>query len=100
MSIMVTPRTYFAFVALFAFGQAPPNAGAGEVPPIVVDRAGSEIFPASWLTRKIDAKAEVLRDADRERARRIIAAALQKYPPAVLAANLKSVFRVRRRGAI
>lgn len=98
MPTMPSSRTLLAFVAIAisGFGQASSNIGASEAPPIVVDRAGSEIFPASWLTKKIDAKAEVLRDADRERARRIIVAALEKYPPAVLAANLQSVYLVGR----
>jgi len=95
---MPTPRTFVVFIAFaaVAFGQTPSNLGASDGPPVVVDQAGPGIFPPSWLAARIDAKAEPLAEADRERARRIMTSALQKYPASVLAANLKTVYVVGR----
>ena len=58
-------------------------------PEIIVDRAASDIFPESWLTAKISAKAEPLDKEEQPRGRQIVEKALAKCPAAVLGANLK-----------
>ncbi len=68
------------------------TAAQASSPEIIVDRATADIFPESWLTPRIDAKAELLSDDARDRCRKIVKKTLAKYPPAVLSANLKQVY--------
>ena len=50
------------------------------------------IFPESWLTKKINAKAEKLKPSEVDRSRKVIQHALSKYPGDVLTKNLKTVY--------
>ena len=84
----------FATVTL-ALAQSPPSARSGR-PEIVVDRATSDIFPESWLTAKVNAKAEPLGKEEQQRCREIVEKALAKYPAAVLHKNLQNVYVVGR----
>lgn len=65
-------------------------------PEMIMDRAASDIFPESWLTAKISAKAEPLDKEEQPRGREIVERALAKYPAAVLGANLKKIHVVGR----
>jgi hypothetical protein len=63
---------------------------------VVVDRATSDIFPESWRTAKVNAKAEPLEPEEQTRCREIVDKVLAKYPRAVLTGNLKTVFVLGR----
>lgn len=65
-------------------------------PVVKLDAAGPEIFPASWLSPAVNAQAEVLPEAQRERSQRLVARALAKYPAAVLRKHLRQVYVVER----
>jgi hypothetical protein len=55
-----------------------------------------DIFPESWLTREIDAKAISLDSAEIERSKRIITKALNKYPVDLVKRNLTNVYVVKK----
>ncbi|MCB1065587.1 MAG: hypothetical protein KDN20_22045 [Verrucomicrobiae bacterium] len=76
-----------------ALGQAPISHHDGG-PEVVVDRAASDIFPESWLTEKVSAKAEPLAQELQTPGRAIVDKALAKYPLPVLTKNLKKVYLV------
>lgn len=82
----------FVIVTL-AVAQSPTSTSSG-TPEIVLDRASADIFPESWRDSRVNAKAELLAPEDRERAKSIVDAALEKYPAALLSANLKTVYVV------
>ncbi|RYX83589.1 hypothetical protein EON83_14420 [bacterium] len=63
-------------------------------PQIVVDQASSDIFPSSWLTPEVDAKAGALDIEKQQRGREIASKMLAKYPVAVLKANLKCIYTI------
>jgi hypothetical protein len=82
-----------------AFAQTAGGAVAVERdmgPEVVLDRASSDIFPPSWLTPEVDARAEALDTENQQRAREIAAKVLAKYPAAVLRANLKRIYLLKR----
>lgn len=62
----------------------------------VVTSSDKEIFPPSWLTKEIAASGEELAAEEIERTARVVAAAARKYPAEVLAANLGTVYVLRR----
>lgn len=64
---------------------------ATDTTPVILDQAGSDIFPTSWLTPRINAKAETLTAEQRPRSLRLMRQALVKYPAAVLKENLRKV---------
>jgi hypothetical protein len=72
------------------------TAGQSDGPEIIVDRANPDIFPESWLTTQVSAKAELASGDEQQRCREIVKAALAKYPVAVLSANLKKVYVLGR----
>ena len=67
-----------------------------DFPLVMVDQAASSIFPDSWLKAPIRAKAELLEESQRQRARDIVARALAKYPAKVLQDHLRKVQVVGR----
>jgi dipeptidyl-peptidase-4 len=71
-----------------------PAPKSTEGPQIILDQASAEIFPESWRTAKINAKAEALADTERERCRKVVDRALAKYPAEMLAATLKKIYCV------
>ncbi len=66
------------------------------LPPVIVDQAAPSIFPDSWLKAPIHAKAELLEENQRQRARKIVTRALAKYPAKVLQDHLRKVQVVGR----
>ncbi len=75
--------------------QAPASKSA-DGPQVIVDQASPDIFPDSWRVPKIDARAELLDDSERERCRQIAERALAKYPTEMLASTLKKVYFLGR----
>lgn len=67
-----------------------------KTPVRLVTSSDKEIFPASWLTERIAAAGEELAKEEIERTARVIAGAARKYPAEVLAANLGTVYVLRR----
>ncbi len=63
-------------------------------PEIVLDQTSVDIFPESWRTAKVDAKAEPLADADKARSRMLVQRALKVYPPTLLNKYLKKIYVV------
>lgn len=59
---------------------------------VIYDCASSDIFPESWLTERINAKAEMLVESERRRCEEIVANSLAKYPVDLLNANLKKLY--------
>ena len=94
---MRTTAAILIFLVTVALGLAqPPQSAQSGGPEIIVDRAASDIFPESWLTAKISAKAEPLGKEEQQRSREIADKALAKYPAAVLGRNLKKLYMVGR----
>lgn len=85
----------FAFVALSAFSEVPGGKPAS-APVIVLDQASADIFPESWRTPRVNAKAELLDEAERERCQKIVGHALGKYPADLLTATLKKIYCLGR----
>jgi hypothetical protein len=85
----------FAFVAISAFSEVPGGKPAS-APEIVLDQASADIFPESWRSPKISARAEPLDDTERERCRKIVERALAKYPEEMLTVTLKKVYCLGR----
>ncbi len=82
------------FVAIaLAQSQEPPSASG---PEIILDRTSPDIFPESWRTPKINAKAGLLAETEHERCREIVSRALGKYPAGLLEATLKKVYCLGR----
>lgn len=75
---------------------APTGRSAGTLPTgrpqIILDPAGPAIFPKSWLSREIDAKAKPLEARETARSRRIIGRSLAKYPDAFMPPNLRRIY--------
>lgn len=63
-----------------------------ETPVRIVTSSDPDMFPKSWRTAPILASGESLSDAQGERVCGIVARAASKYPPEVLAQNLKGVY--------
>jgi dipeptidyl-peptidase-4 len=61
-------------------------------PEIIMDRASPDIFPESWRTPKVHAKAEHLAETELERCRKIVDRALGKYPSDMLKATLTKLY--------
>lgn len=85
----------FALVALSAFSEVPGGKPAS-APEIVLDQASADIFPESWRTPKVNAKAELLGETERERCQKIVRCALGKYPADLLTATLKKIYCLGR----
>ncbi|HEY1052324.1 MAG TPA: hypothetical protein VGE39_21275 [Prosthecobacter sp.] len=64
--------------------------------PIFLDQAQPDIFPKSWLTPRINAKAEPLPENQRLRTLHLLQHAISKYPAAVLKDNLHKVHLLGR----
>ncbi len=75
---------------------SPPAKGDtdGNEPVVSLDAAGSEIFPQSWLSAKVNAQATILETAQRERSQKLVARALAKYPAVLLRRHLQRVYVV------
>lgn len=73
-------------------GAAQAQAGGLE---ITLDRAGPDIFPASWLPPPISASAELPAE-QAQRCGSIVKRALAKYPAAVLSKHLKKIYGLGR----
>jgi Putative zinc-binding metallo-peptidase len=71
---------------------APPVFAQALATEIFYDQASSDIFPESWLTAKINAKADLLSESERSRCEEIVTRALTKYPTDFLSANLKKLY--------
>jgi hypothetical protein len=69
-----------------------PDSKSTDGPQIIFDQSSSDIFPESWRSSKVNAKAEPLHDSERERCRKIVERALAKYPAEMLAATLKKIY--------
>lgn len=67
-----------------------------KTPVRLVTSSDKEIFPASWLSKEIAASGEELAQEEVKRTARVLAAAARKYPAEVLAANLGTVYVLRR----
>jgi len=61
----------------------------------IIFTADGNIFPSSWYSPGIDAKAQSLSAGEVERSKRIIITALDKYPAQLLEDNLKNVYVLR-----
>lgn len=85
----------FALVALSAFSEVPSGKPAS-APEIVLDQASADIFPESWRTPKVNAKAELLDETERERCQKIVGRALGKYPADLLTETLKKIYCLGR----
>jgi hypothetical protein len=89
-------------VLLFFFCACLPTAELQEVREnpaasvTIVTSINGEIFPESWLSPEIDAKAEPLHEAEIQRSKLILSRAIGKYPRSVLTSNLKSIYVVHR----
>ncbi|WP_395742476.1 hypothetical protein [Prosthecobacter sp.] len=66
------------------------------LPEVILDAAGPEIFPPSWRSAPVSAEATVLDEALRARSQKLLAAALARYPYAVLQKHLHHVYVVGR----
>jgi hypothetical protein len=71
-------------------------ATSSESPLIIFDQASLAIFPESWRTAKVNAKAELLDTTERERCREIVSRALGKYPADMLKTTLKKIYCLGR----
>ena len=72
-------------------------------PEIILDQASADIFPESWRTSKVNAKAELLEDTELDRCREVVNRALAKYPADLLQTTLKKIYclgRLEYSGAI
>ena len=85
----------FAFVAIAAFSEVPGGKPAS-APEIVLDQASADIFPESWRTPKVNAKAELLGETELGRCRNIVDRALGKYPADLLTTTLKKIYCLGR----
>ena len=65
-----------------------------ESPVRMVTSSSPTIFPKEWLTAEIRATAKSLAPSERERTRRILNKALQKYPKPLLNQHLKTIYVV------
>lgn len=72
------------------------DPGAARATPIILDQAGPDIFPKSWLTPPVSARAELLKVEQQQRSRRLVERALARYPAAVLRDNLRRVLVLGR----
>lgn len=86
---------FFALVAISALAEVPGGKPAS-APEIVLDQASADIFPESWRTPKVDAKAELLAETEFGRCRKIVDRALGKYPANLLTATLKKIYCLGR----
>lgn len=66
----------------------------GQATEIIVDQAGSTIFPEAWLNPRTNPGAQPLPEPDQARCHDLIIKALADYPVEVLEANLKKVYVV------
>lgn len=73
-----------------------PTLKSSEPPEVVLDDASSDIFPESWLTPKVNAKAELLEDTERDRCYEVVNRALAKYPADLLKTTLKKIYGLGR----
>jgi hypothetical protein len=62
----------------------------------VVTSIDGNIFPESWLSHEIDAKAEPLHEVEIQRSKLILSSAMDKYPRSVLTSNLKTIYVMHR----
>lgn len=85
----------FALVAISAFAEVPGDKPVS-APEIVLNQASADIFPESWRTPKVDAKAELLAETELERCRAIVDRTLAKYPAGLLTATLKKLYCLGR----
>lgn len=65
-------------------------------PQIILNQVSPEIFPESWRTATVNAKAEPLAETERERCREIVSRALAKYPADMLSATLMNLYCLGR----
>lgn len=89
-------RALFTHLLLFvcatvARTESPVSKSSGE-PQVFYDQASPEIFPESWRTPKVNAKAEPLAETELERCHKIVDRALGKYPEDMLKATLKKLY--------
>lgn len=82
-------------LAAFASANAQDTTSSKETP-VILDQASAEIFPESWRTPKVNAKAELLEETERDRCREVINRALAKYPADLLQTTLKQVYGLGR----
>jgi len=62
----------------------------------IATSADRNIFPRSWQSTRINARAESLADEETERSRTILTAAFKKYPAEILVAQLDAVYVLHR----
>lgn len=67
-----------------------------EGPQVIFDQASSDIFPESWRTPKVSAKAEPLEEKERDRCREVVSRALAKYPAELLKMTLMKLYCLGR----
>lgn len=73
-----------------------PIEKSSQLPEIIMDQASAEIFPESWRTPKVNAKAALLEASQLERCRDIVNRALSKYPADMLKTTLKKIYCLGR----
>ncbi len=61
----------------------------------IIFTAYEDIFPGDWYNSPIDAEAESLLENEKERSKRIIISALDKYPEKFLENNLENVYALK-----
>ncbi len=95
MALLPAVALLYLAAAMLAVAQSQVST-SGDSPEVIADRATPAIFPVSWLSEKINAKAELFDEDTQDECREIVHRALAKYPPTVLSANLKKVYVLSR----
>lgn len=86
-----TQSILFFCLGSFALAESP-VVESSNGPQVVYDQASPDIFPESWRTPRINAKAALLEEAETERCLSIVDKALKKYPAEMLNETLKKVY--------
>jgi len=73
-----------------------PIEKSSQLPEIIMDQASAEIFPESWRTPKVNAKAALLEASQLERCRDVVNRALSEYPADMLKTTLKKIYCLGR----
>jgi len=88
-------RSSIQFLILFYLASPRIDAAETVIQEGPVKIASSEdrtIFPESWRSGRINAKAKLLKDREVDRSKGILNYAMKKYPKHVLAANIDSIY--------
>lgn len=76
------------------------HPGAARTTPIILDQAGPDIFPKSWLTPPVSARAELLKVEQQQRSRRLVERARLLVGDAALWRLMEKYPKLRAKAAL